>query len=611
MKQKIWSKLVLYSVILLGMVILVISTLTDIWMEKQSMDSHNNIPLSVHLIGQYRVDNGPWIELTKDVKFDLSKQHTVTVQGHFSHEILAGQELMIYNRMLVFTLKVDGNEVYNFGRDKNYPGFLKAPGTTWCRYTSSGISTHAKVELIMQNHYVRTSDVYNVLLDNMKVGSYSQLFMEMFLKEGAILLICVFLSLFGILVFTLAIIVRGFRLPHWTKVAAVSLFPMFTGAWILTSLKCYSLIVPNPAFVNISEVLVIYTIYAAFILVLWIHAGDWLKDKLGIVTAGVCLFITIMIILQLLGVINLWEMQFPFLVTGIPLLVIIVIILAYDAIRFGNNDVGIMLLTFSPSIVGYILETLNFVYNFAPHTLIMNTAFIIVMFLQLIQIIYLIKSGSEEREQALIIEKELTEKRVAIMLSQIQPHFLYNTLTTIENMVYKDKDKASKMISDFSQYLRENMDSLNQRELIPFTKELQHIKIYLDFEKVRFKDYLTIVYNLEVKNFYLPILTVQPLVENAVRHGINKKPEGGTICISTKQVQSDIEIIIEDDGLGFDQTQNVNDGRSHVGLENVRKRLMAQCNGILLIESKIGFGTKVTIRIPVEGSPGGIYSTQI
>jgi len=199
-------------------------------------------------------------------------------------------------------------------------------------------------------------------------------------------------------------------------------------------------------------------------------------------------------------------------------------------------------------------------------------------------------------------EVKIMESQIAIMLSQIQPHFLYNTLTTIETFCYKDPELAAKLVRDFSHYLRENMDSLVQKELVNFDRELEHIQIYVGIEKFRFGQRLNVVYDFETKDFMLPILTVQPLVENAVRYGLNKKLSGGTVTITTRRVPEGIKIIVADDGIGFDLNKNKkNDDRSHVGIENVRERLRAQCGGTLIVESEKDKGTICSIFIPQEG----------
>ncbi len=198
-------------------------------------------------------------------------------------------------------------------------------------------------------------------------------------------------------------------------------------------------------------------------------------------------------------------------------------------------------------------------------------------------------------------DQELTQSRVQLMVSQIQPHFLYNTLTSIANICEKDPKAARQAIVDFSDYLRVNLDSLKCQKNVPFTRELEHCQTYLNFEKMRFEEDLNIEYDVQVTDFAVPILSVQPLLENAVKHGICNKAGGGTVRLTTYRQDEVVYIIIEDDGVGFDTTStHHDDSRQHIGLENVRYRLQQMCGGEMTVESVPGKGTKVTITLPNE-----------
>jgi LytS/YehU family sensor histidine kinase len=195
-------------------------------------------------------------------------------------------------------------------------------------------------------------------------------------------------------------------------------------------------------------------------------------------------------------------------------------------------------------------------------------------------------------------ENELLENQVSVMLSQIRPHFLYNTLVTIQELCLIDAQVASETAAEFSRYLRHNIDSLSSRKPIHFEKELGHIEAYLSIEKKRFEERLNVVYDISVRDFFLPALTLQPLVENAVRHGLITRWQGGTITISTKEQDGNIIVTITDDGVGFD-TNAI--GENSTGIRNVRARLAAICGGTLDIKSENGAGTTSTVTIPIRG----------
>ena len=194
-------------------------------------------------------------------------------------------------------------------------------------------------------------------------------------------------------------------------------------------------------------------------------------------------------------------------------------------------------------------------------------------------------------------QKMIDEQANALMLSQINPHFTYNTLTTIAAMCDMSPKLAKSLTIDFSHYLRHNLDSVRGGDLIPFRKELEHVECYLKIEKARFREKLNVLYSIQSKDFLIPPLTVQPLVENAVKHGITQKINGGTLKISTYSTEKFHVIEIIDDGAGFD-TEVSDNSRRHVGLENVNSRVKRMCRGSVSVKSIVNVGTRVTVEIP-------------
>jgi sensor histidine kinase YesM len=218
-------------------------------------------------------------------------------------------------------------------------------------------------------------------------------------------------------------------------------------------------------------------------------------------------------------------------------------------------------------------------------------------------LIYYASVQSELSQQIKQKELELTESKVSIMLSQIQPHFLYNALTAIAQLCNENPAKAKKATLDFSSYLRSNMESLSHKGLISVEKELDHVKGYLDLERAIFGDdpngnKLNVVYQIEAGGFLLPPLSIQPIAENAVKHGIGQKEGGGTVTVSVCQTDSAFLVSVSDDGVGYDTKNPYKDNRKHIGIENVRRRVEEQCGGTLEIVSETGKGTTAVIRVP-------------
>lgn len=205
----------------------------------------------------------------------------------------------------------------------------------------------------------------------------------------------------------------------------------------------------------------------------------------------------------------------------------------------------------------------------------------------------------QQAKRSAELSKELSELNMTLMLSQIQPHFLYNALNTIKYLIKKDPKTAEGVVVKFSNYLRANMDSLTQKEPIPFTKEIEHVKNYTAIESLRFGERLNVIYDIQFDDFNIPPLTIQPIVENSIKHGVNQRPEGGFVKITSYEDGESAVIIIEDNGVGFDVTKKpAEDGRSHVGITNIKQRLSQMLNATVKTTSILNEGTKTVITIP-------------
>lgn len=204
----------------------------------------------------------------------------------------------------------------------------------------------------------------------------------------------------------------------------------------------------------------------------------------------------------------------------------------------------------------------------------------------------------DQTEQYYRTEQELSQMRSALVLSQVQPHFLYNSLTAIAALCEHAPAEAKEATLAFAEYLRTNMNALNAKGTVPFVTELKHIETYLYLEQLRFGDDLLVDMDIEATDFSLPALTIQPLVENAVKWGVCPDEEGGIVRLSTHETPLGVEITVSDDGVGFDPEHLPQDGKDHLGLQLVRDRLKMVCGAKLTVESKIGQGTVVRVFIP-------------
>ena len=196
------------------------------------------------------------------------------------------------------------------------------------------------------------------------------------------------------------------------------------------------------------------------------------------------------------------------------------------------------------------------------------------------------------------------EQRIQIMMSQIQPHFLFNTISTISALCHTAPEKAARISETFGMYLRQNLKTLGTVGLVPFREELAHTQAYTDIEMTRFET-MRLEYDIQDCDFSVPPLTLQPIVENAIRHGARTR-EDGVVRVCSRRTESAHEITVWDNGGGFDP-KSIREGDSgHIGFWNVRERLERMCMGTMSIESGPEQGTTVTIHVPLELPDDGL-----
>ena len=192
-------------------------------------------------------------------------------------------------------------------------------------------------------------------------------------------------------------------------------------------------------------------------------------------------------------------------------------------------------------------------------------------------------------------QREIATQRADIMVLQMRPHFICNTMMGIYYLCDQDTKEAKQVTLDFTTYLRKNFAAIASEDTIPFSAELEHTRAYLAVEQAQFEDSLFVSFDTPHTMFRVPPLTLQPIVENAVKHGMKSSGEPVHISVITRNTDTASEIIVEDDGPGFNP---VNDNKPHIALNNIRERLELMCRGKLEISQREGGGTLVKVTIP-------------
>ena len=572
-----------------------------------------NDRMSTMLNGKYSVDGGEWTDITTSQNIN-DHFHKVTIKGKLDETAALFDLLAVSSKDVWFTLRsADGEyEITNRRSEPDIPegNFLSAdrmqstPG-----YGVFEISTeifpdsvlNGKQEMILEVEYPYSmatqsfSSCFGVMYCR-EDGLYNQLFFKSMPSFMLFVLVC----FFGLFFFPVSSFLLG-KVNY--KYLCFGALCFFWGLYMITQ--------SLGDFLNlwITDVTIclftVRMISYLFITVIFLYLKSNLQKPLTRVIANctIAVYFISAITVGILHLTNTMDLTAtrPNMFVNIAVCSLAMIVLLCAETR-GNRNAVLFLLSWSPLMLTLLLDILDQFIHLAGERFF-NYGLAITMAYQIVSLILDLHKQYKEAIRYQQVQKELYEAKVSVMISQIQPHFMYNALTSIAMMCQIDPDTAQEATVTFADYLRGNMDSLKQTAPVPFTQELEHLKKYLYIEKLRFDDLLNVEYDIQATDFVLPQLSIQPLVENAVKHGVGMKEDGGTVKISTRETETSYEVVIEDDGVGFDVNEQKDDGRSHVGMENTKKRLHDMCGAQVVITSVIGEGTTARVILPKEEQP--------
>ena len=272
------------------------------------------------------------------------------------------------------------------------------------------------------------------------------------------------------------------------------------------------------------------------------------------------------------------------------LLLPLILILALDLAalfrwrgRLTKRSFASFLVVFLPLTVGMLVQLFRDFFWFLDVSLVLS---VFVMFSFIL---------SEQIEQSIRQNLEIANQRASIMVLQMRPHFIFNTMMSIYALCGQDPKKARSVTKDFTTYLRKNFTAIMADHTIPFSEELEHTRAYLAVEEAQFEEALFVEYDTPHTQFRLPPLTLQPIVENAVKHGLDPGVVRLTITIRTRETESGSELTVEDNSPGFEPTDSDTPG---IALENIRQRMKMMCGGRISVTPREGGGTVVTLTVP-------------
>ena len=604
---------------ILGVLLLVLSASVLLW--HGNATSNQAVPAlvaQVYFDGEYRIADGEWQDIVNGKHIPATKGdvtlrgnfHMLTPDGEYIGLYSGDMPIAFYTDHIHLTIYENDNEPYEMDVENHLFGD-SACGACWSAHLLSS-DNEEPIEILIHNpHNFGNEKAIDELLSNFALWSGLD-FEKSILESGenqrntGLFFMIIALALLGIALFSTLIHNKNSRL-----IWIFGLVIMSAGAYFTYSASGIYFwndsIVSNT--VVLGSAMMLYMLFLSMGVVYFLGDGK----KTGTI-AVVCMGVAdaLLFIIPINTKVYFYDTWAYWSVGQMLVNLILIICLVKECFCKKNKSKWLYIGAILPLLI-FGLDLTMTVLGVWQGGVVSKYVFIALFVATMVVVLRIIPRNINAAEKARelelqssrlkseknIVEAELKESRVAIMLSQIQPHFIYNTLGTIERMCLKDPQKANELVRNFSLYLRGNFSELDSITPIRFAEEMKHIEHYANIEKVRFPD-MNIEYEVETTEFVLPALSVQPLVENAIKHGLMRLETGGTVVIRSFETPTHFCVEVKDNGVGFDTSLPI-DEKKHVGLRNIRGRLKAMVDGELILESKPGVGTTAVIMIPKEG----------
>ena len=594
---------------ILGLLLVLLLAISLLWYgNATSSQATPALVAQVYFDGEYCINNGPWQKIEKG-KHISSTEGDVRLRGNFHMLAPDGQYVGVYSGDMPIAFYVNHISL-TFFEGENEPFVLDTEnalfgdsscGAEWNAYV---VTSKEPIEILIHNpHNFGNETAIDEMLANTAFWSGIE-FEKSIMERGesqtnaGALFVIIALVFLGSALFSTLIHVKNSKMLWMLGIVV-----LFAGTYLLYSAESIS-IRSESVFTNTTMLGFSMMFYMLFLLMAFVYYLKTTKliGTITVLVLGLCN--AVCFILPVFTNVLFYDTWIYWEVIQMLANIILIGCLIKEAVTEKGKKRWLY--------VGAVLPLIAFVFDvvmidlglwksgFASESIfIVFFIIIIVAVLKIIpQSINAVAKAKELETEKLVLNAQLTQSRVSTMMSQIRPHFIYNTLGSIEQLCSIDPPKAGELVHNFAKYLRGNFGELDNPKPILMSKEMEHVHHYISIENVRFPD-MTFSFEMNSGDFYIPALTIQPIVENAIKHGLMKLEKGGTIRVASYETETDYCVLVEDNGVGFD-TSVLLDEKNHVGIRNIRGRLNAMVNGTLEIESTQGVGTKVLITIPKE-----------
>ena len=594
-----------------GILLLLLLAVFLLWFNNSnSMQAMPSLIGSVYFDGEYRIGDGEWHRIV-DGEHIPSTEDDVTLRGNFHMLDPEGVYEDVYRYEIPIAFFLDhinltiyevGSEPYVMDTENSLYG-ESVCGVRWEAYTLTSAKEDTIEILIKNPHRFGNETAIDEMLS--KTALWTGIDFENGVSEKGdtqrtvgMILVLISIVFLGIALFSTLIHIKTSKF-----IWLIGLAILFAGLYF--SYRAEGVYFHSESTVSSTTILgVSMMFYMLFLCVLITHLLKKTQPVSNIAVALLVVANAVCLLLPLITGVRFYDTWAWWaavqLVVNAVIFVCLVREISLVKVRDGWLYIGALLplTAFAADVVGTRLAAWK-------GGVISQYVFLVVVAVAAIMVLKFIPSNinavakaKELEMEKIVLNAELAESRISTMMSQIRPHFIYNTLGSIEQLCKLDPEKAGALVHNFAKYLRGNFGELDNPKPILMSQEMEHVHHYISIENVRFPD-MTFAFEMNSDDFHIPALTVQPIVENAIKHGLMKLSKGGTIRVVSYETDEAYCISVVDDGVGFD-TGVLIDERKHLGLRNIRERLKVMVNGRLEIESTVGVGTKVLITIPKE-----------
>ena len=552
------------------------------------------VGLDVGFEGQFSYDEESWYDIDKN-KIS-GKQDSIVLKGKFKTEMDVEGELLINMYSSHIVIEIYEGDTMVFRHHPTYDGQgLEMCGNCWIVWPSDILGRDAEVMVRLTNcHEYANANAYEEFVDSFYIAP-EEILEEKIASEYEVQRnIGIFTGIAGIVFIIILITCLLLKVPTSIELWVFSAVAICMGVYTMLD---------NPA-VNMGNRLIVFNtnvhLISLLCTVLFLMIGfvglcsDVVQKVLNICVVAYGAFDLFILSRVAAKKVLLWDMLKYWAVITIVLF-IIVMAFATISIKEKKNK-KVVFAMFSILGISLLIELINGYFGIWDFGIVFKTVYYLVFAIQLVMVFGYLIMNHGAYAKSKMLEHDLEHSRIVLSLGQIKNHFIFNVLNAISGMCKNEPEKADETIILFSRYLRNNMAVLEDGDMVSFEEVLSNLRDYIGLEKIRFEEKITYIEDIQISNFVMPQMLLQPLVENSLKHGILPKAEGGTIRIEAYREKGNVIIKVIDDGIGFDQDKGY--AEDSLGIHNVQFRLKHMINGKLDIKSELGKGTVASITIP-------------